>query len=75
MIPAKVNCSASWTREYYDYIMTERNGAYRTSYTCVDEGMESVPGSSGHADGCDLWLVNQGVEVAYLALLMKKRRS
>ena len=56
-IPAKVNCSTTWTREYYGYLMAERTNAYRTTYTCVDVGMESVPGSSGHADGFDLWLV------------------
>ena len=57
MIPAKVNCSASWTREYYGYLYSEHHNNYRTTFTCVDVGMESVPGSAGHADGCDLWLV------------------
>ena len=57
MVPAKVNCPPSWTREYYGYLMSERNSAYRTMFICVDVGMESVPNSSGHQEACDLWHV------------------
>ena len=57
MIPAKVSCPTSWTREYYGYLMAENINNFRTTYTCVDEGMEFIPGRTGHADGCDLWLV------------------
>ena len=55
MIPAKINCPTSWTREYHGYLMSESN--YRTTFICVDVGMESVPNSSGHAEACDLWHV------------------
>ena len=49
MIPGKVNCTSSWTREYYGYLMTGRTHALhlRTSYVCVDVNAESVPGSAG----------------------------
>ena len=49
MIPGKVNCTSSWTREYYGYLMTERthNVHLRSSYVCVDVNAESVPGSAG----------------------------
>ena len=53
MIPAKTSCPSSWIREYYGYLMSERN--YRTTFVCVDEGMEFLPNRTGHADACDLW--------------------
>ena len=55
MIPAKTSCPADWTREYVGYIMSERTGNYRTEYICVDQDMESVSGTSGHAESSDLW--------------------
>ena len=47
MIPGKVNCTSSWTREYYGYLMTEctDNVHFRSSHACVD--VNAVPGSSG----------------------------
>ena len=49
MIPGKVNCTSSWTREYYGYLMTERTHKlhFRSSYVCVDVNAEAVPGSAG----------------------------
>ena len=48
MIPGKVNCPSSWTREYYGYLMTERNHVihYRMSYICVDVNATTVPNSA-----------------------------
>ncbi len=47
MIPAKASCPPTWTREYYGYLMAERNGhPHRSMYECVDAAQESVPGSS-----------------------------
>ena len=57
MIPAKTSCPDSWTREYYGYLMSENHGNYRTHFVCVDKGMEYIQNYSGHADACDLWLV------------------
>ena len=50
MVPAKTVCPPSWTREYYGYLMTEHDGHYRSSYTCVDIDPEVVPGESNHTD-------------------------
>ena len=51
MIPAKVNCSTSWTREYYGYIMTTHigEGRGRGRFECIDEDQESYI-YPGHAD-------------------------
>ena len=57
MIPAKVNCPASWTREYYGYLYSENQGSQRTTFICVDENAEFIAGKTGHMDGCDLWIV------------------
>ena len=56
MIPAKVTCPPSWTREYYGYIMTEWKGTSndvrgRTMFECVDKDQQSLPGSFGVTDG------------------------
>ncbi len=55
MIPAKTSCPADWTREYFGYLMSEGTHNYRTMFICVDEGMESIPGTSGHLEASDLW--------------------
>ena len=53
MIPAKVTCPRTWTREYYDYLMSEltANDHFRTSYECVDVDAEARPGSAEDIDG------------------------
>ena len=55
MIPAKASCPHTWTREYYGYLMAERKIHYRTTFVCVDEGMESVPGSFANTNGALLF--------------------
>ena len=50
MVPAKTVCPPSWTREYYGYLMTERDIHYRSSYTCIDIDPEVVPGESGNTN-------------------------
>ena len=57
MIPAKTNCPASWTREYYGYLMTEHRKNYRSSFICVDRNQETVTGSQGHTPASDLYHV------------------
>jgi hypothetical protein len=49
MIPAKTQCPSSWTREYYGYLMTEREHAHhhRSSFDCVDVTPDVVPGGTG----------------------------
>ena len=53
MVPAKTQCPSSWTREYYGYLMTEREHSlhHRSSYDCVDVNPDAVPCSAGSTDG------------------------
>ena len=50
MVPAKTVCPPFWTREYYGYLMTERDDHQRSSYTCVDIDSEPIPGESSDTD-------------------------
>ena len=45
MIPAKTVCPSSWTREYYGYLTTNYDGHRRSSYTCLDNSPEGIPGT------------------------------
>ena len=51
MIPARLTCPSSWTTEYYGYLMAEYYGHHRTTFECVDQSPESVPGSSANTNG------------------------
>ena len=53
MIPAKTLCPSSWIREYYGYLMTERehNSHHRSSFDCVDVNPDVVPGGAGDTNG------------------------
>ena len=53
MIPAKTECPSSWTREYYGYLMTEREHSAhrRSSFNCVDVNPDTVPGGHGNTNG------------------------
>ena len=54
MVPAKIQCPTSWTREYYGYLIAEReNGVQFTqsSYTCVDVTPDTVPGEARNTAG------------------------
>ena len=46
MIPAKITCPTGWRKEYAGYIMTGYHGAAgsRTTFECIDEDAEAVPG-------------------------------
>ena len=60
MLPAKTSCLASWTREYYGYLMSGPiwNSA-SSSFVCVDRAYEPVPGSQGHRNAAHLHHVEQ----------------
>jgi len=45
MIPAKHTCPSGWTREYYEYLMSDYYEDPPSQYTCVDIGLKSVAGS------------------------------
>ena len=51
MIPARLTCPSSWTREYYGYLMAEYRGHHRSTFECVDHSPQSVPGSSANTNG------------------------
>ena len=54
MVPAKTQCPTSWTREYYGYLMAEReNGVEfaQSSYTCVDVTPDTIAGEAANAAG------------------------
>ena len=51
MIPARLTCPSSWTREYYGYLMANHHIFYRTMFECVDHSPQSVPGSVTNTDG------------------------
>ena len=44
MVPAKTRCPTSWTREYYGWLVTERETHYRSTYTCLDFSPEAIAG-------------------------------
>ena len=46
MIPGKVSCPSSWTREYYGYLMTEYQKHKRMSFVCMENQFMIVLGSS-----------------------------
>ena len=43
MIPGRVTCMPTWTREYFGYLMTNENN--RQSYECVDVNAEGIEGT------------------------------
>ena len=54
MVPAKTQCPPSWTREYYGYLMAEReNGAQyaQSSFTCVDINPDTIAGEARDTHG------------------------
>lgn len=51
MIPGRVNCMPSWTREYYGYLMAERDQNFRNSFECVDVNAEVLPNSAPDRNG------------------------
>ena len=50
MIPGKTSCPANFTREYYGYLMSERDNPvhHRSAFECVDKDLDGVRGSSSH---------------------------
>ena len=51
MIPGKTVCPSSWTREYYGYLMAEQQNHHRSTFECVDQSPQSIPGSASNTDG------------------------
>ena len=59
MFPAKNVCPSNWTMEYDGYLMSTHRAAghYRTTYECVDDEPESVPGYNSNRDGALMYHV------------------
>ncbi len=57
MIPGRISCLKGWTREYYGYLMSEKENHHRSQFTCVDVNPEGVPGTSKNIDGALLYPV------------------
>ena len=51
MIPAQITCPSSWTREYYGYLMAEKHDHHRSTFECMDQSPQSVPGSIASTNG------------------------
>ena len=50
-IPAKLHCPNKWTLEYKGILMSGKNDHRRTTFECVDEGLEALSGSSSNDGG------------------------
>ena len=51
MIPGKYHCPENWRREYYGYLMAERNNHHRSTFECVDANPEGTIGSNPNQNG------------------------
>ena len=53
MIPARLTCPDTWTREYNGYLMSSYHGDhhYRTMFECVDGEPDAIPGLAANTDG------------------------
>ena len=45
MIPAKLTCPTSWTKEYSGYLMSSYYTRKSATFECVDSSFEPIPGS------------------------------
>ena len=56
MIPARIRCPTGWRKEYAGYIMTSYRGddRGRTTFECIDQNPEAVPGQSANTAGAML---------------------
>ena len=59
MIPAKISCPSGWRKEYAGYIMTSYRGTGRgrTTFECIDQNPESIPGQGAVTGGALLHFV------------------
>ena len=53
MIPAKTSCPSGWRKEYAGYLMTSYHGSdrARTTFECIDQNPQTVPGQAADTDG------------------------
>ena len=53
MIPAKTSCPSGWRKEYAGYLMASYRGTGRgrTTFECIDQNPQTVPGQAADTDG------------------------
>lgn len=51
MIPGRITCMPTWTKEYHGYLMTDRHDFFRSSFACVDMNPEALPNSAADNNG------------------------
>ena len=58
MYPARNDCPSGWTQEYWGYLMAPHYGhKHASTYICVDQDAEYVPGSHANTDHALLYVV------------------
>ena len=57
MIPGRIRCPGSWTREYYGYLMSNARPQKRTMFECYDKNAEPIPGSAGSTNPAFVYTV------------------
>ena len=60
MVPAKYACPSGWTREYYGYLMAEKDSHHCSQYTCMDTTFKPVIGTSAGKGGLLFYLACRG---------------
>ena len=57
MIPAKLTCPTSWTKEYSGFLMSSYDIRKSAMFECIDSSFEAIPGSEASTDGGVLYHV------------------
>jgi len=57
MMPATINCTEGWVKEYGGYIVSEFHNHNRGEYICLDEAPEVVTGGLSNTNGALLYPV------------------
>ncbi|XP_013421313.1 short-chain collagen C4-like [Lingula anatina] len=57
MIPAKMTCPASWTKEYDGYLMSSHHTQKKSQFVCVDKAPEVMDGGDGDQNGALFYIV------------------
>ena len=57
MVPGKYTCPLNWVREYYGYLMAERNSHFRSTFECVDVDTETIIDGEANLNGATFYHV------------------
>ena len=50
MMPAKITCPSSWTKEYRGYFISEQENYKPSTYECIDENSVGISESNTNTD-------------------------